>query len=96
MGVATELASRIFGISAGEVERSSQEPGGGNRKEAHDLGIREPLAHGPYALTTVGYKKYEDEPAKIAQAYNEMRAIGDTVAVPLMALSLTTEGEAAA
>ena len=32
----------------------------------------------------------------MAQAYNELLVIGDTAAVPLMALSLTTDGDAAA
>ena len=53
--------------------RALQECGGGNRKEAHDLRIREPIATRPYALTSGGYKKkYEEEHTKMAQAYNEM------------------------
>ena len=60
------------------------------------MGIREPIAPGPYAWTSGGYKKYEVGHKKISQADNEMRVIGATAAVPLMALALTTDGDAAA
>ena len=48
MGVATELASQIFGISIGAADRALQECGGGNREEeeANDLGIRDPVPLG--------------------------------------------------
>ena len=47
-------------------------------------------------MTPGGYKKkYEEEHAKMVEAYGEMRAIGETFNVPLMALSLTNDGEAA-
>ena len=58
--------------------------------------ISEPIAHGPYALSPGGYKEtYEEEHTKMVQTHNEMRAIGETVTVPLMALAITNEGESA-
>ena len=40
--------------------------------------------------------KYEEERAKTVDAYNEMRAVGETATATLMALALTNDGEAAA
>ena len=59
--------------------------------------IRDPRPPGPYALTKAGCScKYEEGRRKMVQAYDDMRESGETVIVPMMALSLTEEGDAAA
>ena len=95
-GVVTELVSQIFGFSSGTAVRIIQDCGGGEGTDAQCLEIRDPLPPGPYALTQAGYScKYEEERRKMVQAYDDTRESGETVNVPMTALALTEEGDAA-
>ena len=96
-GAVTELVAEIFGVSTGTETRAIQDFGGEKGQDSRCAKIRDPLPPGPYALAQAGYNfKYEEERRKMVQSYGDMRASGETVNVPAMALSLTEEGGAAA